>query len=83
MPTKIVKDPVEVGNRLEQLGVSKGKVIEVIEAMVSARADCTPNDPPGSHGWSSYRMGTRRLREEFLTEKRAGKRTIPTKSHLL
>jgi hypothetical protein len=30
MPTKIVKGPVEVGNRLEQLGVSKGKVIEVI-----------------------------------------------------
>jgi hypothetical protein len=68
MPVKILKDLVEVGNRLEELGVSKTKLIDVIEAMVSARADCTPNDPPGSRGWSSYRMGTRRLREEFLTE---------------
>jgi hypothetical protein len=68
MPLKILNDLVEVGNRLEELGVPKAKLIEVIEAMVSARADCTPNDPPGSRGWSSYRMGTRRLREEFLIE---------------
>jgi hypothetical protein len=68
MPTKIFKNPVEVGNRLEELGIPPGPLLEAAEAMVSARADCTPNDPPGARGWSSWKLGTRRVREELLTE---------------
>jgi hypothetical protein len=66
MPAKILKNPVEVDNRLEQLGFTRDQLIEIAEAMVSARADCTPNDPPGAPGWSSWRMGTRRAREVLL-----------------
>jgi hypothetical protein len=68
MPVKIFKNLIEVNNRLEQLGLNREKLLEVVEAMLAARADCTPNDPPGSRGWSSWRMGTRRMREEFLVE---------------
>jgi hypothetical protein len=68
MPVKVFKNQIEVNNRLERLGVTREKLLEVIEAMLAARADCTPNDPPGARGWSSWRMGTRRMREEFLVE---------------
>ena len=66
MSTKILKNPIEVNNRLEELGQTRERLVEVVEAMVGAKADCTDNDPPGSRGWSAYRMGTRRLREETL-----------------
>jgi hypothetical protein len=52
----------------DALGVSRENLLEVVEAIVGARADCTANDPPGSQGWSAYRMGTRRLREVLLVE---------------
>jgi hypothetical protein len=68
MPTKILKRPIEVRNRLGELGLRRDKLIEVVEAMVAAKAECTDNDPPGARGWSAWRMGTRRLREELLTE---------------
>jgi len=68
MATKVLKDPIEVGNRLEELGLDRTKLFHAREAMVSARADCTQNDPPGAPGWSAWRMGTRRLREVMLTE---------------
>jgi hypothetical protein len=68
MPPKILKEPIEVDNRLEELGLEREKLIEVVEAIVGARADCTSNDPPGSQGWSAYRMGTRRLREVLLPD---------------
>jgi hypothetical protein len=57
-----------VRNRLDELGLSLDKLIEVVEAMVGASAECTDNDPPGARGWSSWRMGTRRLREEMRSE---------------
>jgi len=68
MPAKILTEPIEVDNRLEALGLSREQLLEVVEAVVGARADCTPNDPPGSQGWSAYRMGTRRLREVLLVD---------------
>ncbi|MEQ1865877.1 MAG: hypothetical protein ABL996_14665 [Micropepsaceae bacterium] len=64
---KVLKNLVEVGNRLEQLGLTKDQLEEVVDAMVAARADCTDNDPPGARGWSAWRMGTRRLREILLS----------------
>jgi hypothetical protein len=68
MATRIWKNPIEVNNRLDQLGLKLPKLLEVVDAMVGAKAECTDNDPPGSRGWSSYRMGTRRLREVTLVE---------------
>src|ERR1700722_12302147 len=70
MPAKVWKKPIDVGNRLDKLfRLKKEQFLEVVEAMVRAKADCTPNDPPGSRGWSAYKMGTRRLREVTLSEK--------------
>lgn len=66
MPTKIWRAPIEVANRLDELDLKLESLIEVVEAMVRAKAECTDNDPIGSPGWSAYRMGTRRLREVTL-----------------
>jgi hypothetical protein len=70
MPAQVWKKPVDVGNRLDKLfQLTRDQLLEVVEAMVRAKADCTPNDPPGSRGWSAYKMGTRRLREITLVER--------------
>lgn len=66
MATKVFKSPIEVGNRLEALGLSRDQILDVVDAMVGAKADCTPNDPAGAAGWSSWRMGIRRLREVLV-----------------
>lgn len=63
MPQPILKSYVEVGNRLDQLGTSREFMVEVADAMVSARAECTENDPSGARGWRGWQMGTRRNRE--------------------
>jgi hypothetical protein len=69
MAAQVWKKPVDVGNRLDKVfKLKKEQLLEVVEAMVRAKADCTPNDPPGSFGWSAYKMGTRRLREITLSE---------------
>lgn len=57
------KDPVEVANRLDELLTSREMMLEVIEAVAAARAECTDNDPFGARGWRGWQMGTRRLRE--------------------
>jgi hypothetical protein len=68
MPAPVWKKPIDVGNRLEKLfQLKREQLLEVAEAMFRAKADCTPNDPPGSQGWSAYKMGTRRLREITLS----------------
>ena len=64
----IVKNPIAVTNRLAELGVTREQLLEVVGAMVGAKADCTDNDPPGAPGWSSWRIGTRRMRELLLIE---------------
>lgn len=70
MTAQVWKKPIDVGNRLDKLfGLTREQFLEVVEAMVRAKADCTPNDPPGSRGWSAYKMGTRRLREITLIVK--------------
>ena len=63
MSVKIFKQPIEVANRLNELDTSRETLIEVIGALVAARADCTDNDPFGARGWRGWQMGTRRLRE--------------------
>ncbi|HQZ13564.1 MAG TPA: glycosyltransferase, partial [Devosia sp.] len=58
-----LKSLIEVGNRLDRLGTSRDVLLEVINAVVAARAECTENDPAGSRGWRGWQMGTRRNRE--------------------
>jgi len=59
----ILATPIEVDGRLSDFGLARDQLIEIVQAMVAARAECTDNDPPGAPGWSSWRFGTRRARE--------------------
>lgn len=63
MNSILLTRPIEINNRLNSLGWTREDLIEVVNAMVSARNDCTDNDPPGAPGWKSWCHGTRRLRE--------------------
>lgn len=56
-------NPVEVSNRLDQLGWTAMELLEVAETMAAARFSCTDNDPSSAPGWMSWKDGTRRLRE--------------------
>jgi hypothetical protein len=63
VPVRIFKEAIEVTNRLGDLATSSEQLLEVVGAVVAARADCTDNDPFGSRGWRGWQMGTRRSRE--------------------
>jgi hypothetical protein len=65
MPAIILATPIQVDGRLAEFGITREQLIEVVMAMVAARAECTDNDPPSAPGWSSWRHGTRRAREIF------------------
>lgn len=69
MPTIMVTKPHEVANELEAIGLSPEMVLEIVMAMAGAKADTTENDPPGSAGWSAWRMGVRRSREVTMHSK--------------
>jgi hypothetical protein len=63
MKPKLLVEPIEVVNRLHELGWTRESLMEVVSCMVSARNSCTENDPPSAPGWKSWCDGTRRLRE--------------------
>jgi hypothetical protein len=63
MLVAIYKSPIEVDGRLSELRVTREQLLEVVQAMVAAKAACTDNDPPSAPGWSSWRHGIRRSRE--------------------
>lgn len=63
MPAIFRTNPVEVTNRLDQLGWRSDQLLEVVGAMVAARNGCTENDPSSAPGWMAWKEGTRRLRE--------------------
>jgi len=65
MPAAIFATPIQVDKRLSEFGITKEQLLEIVHAMVAARAECTDNDPPSAPGWSSWRHGTRRAREVF------------------
>lgn len=63
MKQSIYKHPIEVANRLVALGTSRELLLEVVEAVETAKSECTANDPNGARGWRGWQMGTRRNRE--------------------
>ncbi|MBB2802912.1 hypothetical protein [Xanthomonas arboricola] len=63
MQTTITETPVEVSNRLEQLGWTETELLEIVHAMVAGRNSCTANDPVSAPGWMAWKDGTRRTRE--------------------
>lgn len=63
MSALFVLNPIEVDHRLADLGWTKEEMMEIIDAMVSARFSCTENNPPAAPGWMAWSEGTRRMRE--------------------
>lgn len=63
MEAIIFREPIEVSNRLAECGTSRDFLLAVLDAMVTAKSECTNNDPSGSRGWRAWQMGTRRNRE--------------------
>ena len=63
MKVSIFKHPIEVTNRLAERATSKELLLAMLDAMVTAKSECTDNDPSGSRGWRAWQMGTRRNRE--------------------
>jgi hypothetical protein len=55
----------DVARRLADFGMTREQLLEVIRACASGAGNVTENDPPGTHGWETYRFGVRRLREEL------------------
>lgn len=62
MALPVLVDSVEISNRLEQLGLSKEDLLQVIQAAVGARGNVTPYHPKFTPGMYAYIEGTYRLR---------------------
>lgn len=63
MTELVVKNPIQVTNRLADLGWSMDDLLEVVSAMVRAKNGCTDNHPAGAPGWFAWAEGIRRMRE--------------------
>lgn len=63
MPARLIFNPIEVLNRLNDFDFSTEELLEVVGAMVAARNSCTENHPASAPGWYSWSEGGRRLRE--------------------
>lgn len=59
----IVKKPIEITNRLAELGWTVDELLEIVSAMVRARNSCTLNHPAGAPGWFAWAEGVFRTRE--------------------
>lgn len=63
MDCSVFKAIIEADNKLNKLGTSRDLLLEVVDAVVSARSESTDFDPSGTRGWRGWQMGTRRNRE--------------------
>ena len=58
----------DVDQRLDQLGLDRERLVDVVRACVAAHGGCTDNDPANAKGWEVWRWGVRRLRELYRSE---------------
>lgn len=63
MPAITRLESWDVDRRLQELGLERESLLEVVRASVAACGGCTDNDPPTARGWESWRWGVRRFRE--------------------
>ena len=63
MPVTVRIEEADREDRLDELGLSRALLLEVVDACVAAEGDCTANDPPMARGLKVYFAGVRRLRE--------------------
>lgn len=64
----VVADELEVAPRLEQLGVTKADLLQVVRAAVGARRNATPFHPLSAGGQLAYLAGTEHLRRVFVPQ---------------
>lgn len=62
----VVKDAVEVGNRLDAFGVTRDELLTVVSAAVGARRSASVMAPASAGGQLAYIRGTEQLRLVFL-----------------
>lgn len=62
----VLKDAVEVGNRLDAFGVTRDELLTVVSAAVGARRSASIMAPASAGGQLAYIRGTEQLRLVFL-----------------
>jgi hypothetical protein len=65
---KVYREEWEVDARLQDFGVSREELVEVVRTVVAARADAVEDDPLSAEGLFAYIYGTRRLRQVFRSK---------------
>jgi len=64
----VLAEEFEVAPRLEQLGVNKIDLLQVVRAAVGARRNATPFHPLSAGGQLAYLAGTEHLRRVFVPQ---------------
>lgn len=64
-PARILIDVTDVDRRLDQFGVTRQELIDVVRGVVAARSDATADDPASAEGLLAYIYGTRLVRQLF------------------
>lgn len=64
-PARLLIDEREISDRLAEFGVSRAELVEIVRAVVAARADAVEDDPASAEGQFAYIFGTRYLRQIF------------------
>jgi hypothetical protein len=64
-PARIYRENDEIDRRLVEFGVTREELIEVVRAVVAARADAIDDDPASAEGLFAYIYGTRAIRQVF------------------
>lgn len=68
MALPVLVDAIQISDRLEQLGVSRDDLIQVVQAAVGARGNATPFHPKFTPGMFAYIEGTYRLRSQLAAK---------------
>lgn len=61
----IIRESVEVNDRLDRLGVTRDELLDIVASAVAARNDAVDHDPSNAAGWLAYCYGIRKLRDIF------------------
>lgn len=65
LTARIYAEASEIDDRLRPFGVERRELIEIVRAVVAARAEAVADDPLSAEGLLAYIYGTRLLRQVF------------------
>lgn len=65
IPCRIYSTDTDVDTRLVPFGVTRQSLVQIVRAVVAARADAVADDPVTAEGLFAYIYGTRALRQIF------------------